>query len=254
MNRILAYALAFGFFTQLPASAQSKVMTWKVDGIERQAIVYAPAAKTANGKAPIVLAFHGHGDTADNYQGVAIHEHWAQAVVVYPQGLNSPRDGAPGWQLEKDKEGDRDLKFVDHMLRSLRLQYAVDDSRIYATGFSNGANFTYLLWAERPRVFAAYAPVAARILPSVHLTVPKPVLHVGGTADRQIAFADQKDAIEAARRANGALGKGEACGHYCTLYESKAGAPVMTVIHGAGHVYPLEASQMIAAFFKKHAL
>jgi len=239
---------------QVAALAQSKIMTWKIDGIERQAIVYGPTAKTSSGKAPLVLAFHGHGDTADNYQGVALHERWAQAVVVYPQGLNSARDGAPGWQVEKGKDADRDLKFVDQMLASLRSQYSVDDARIYATGFSNGANFTYLLWAERPRVFAALAPVAARIMPSVHLTTPKPVLHMGGTADRQIAFADQKEAIEAARRANGALDKGEACGRYCTLYESKGGAPVMTVIHPGGHVYPLETSQAIVAFFKKHTL
>ena len=30
-----------------------------------------------------------------------------------------------------------------------------------SAGFSNGANFTYLLWAERPEVFAAFAPVAS---------------------------------------------------------------------------------------------
>src|SRR5262249_11530898 len=114
--------------------------------------------------------------------------------------------------------------------------------------------FTYLLWAERPKVFAAYAPVAARILPSVHLGEPKPLLHVGGTADRQIAFADQKEAIEAARRANAATGAGTVYGTYCTFYESKTGAPVMTVIHNEGHIYPLEASQIIVDFFKKYRL
>ena len=104
------------------------------------------------------------------------------------------------------------------------------------------------------RKCSAFAPVAARILPSVHLTVPKPLLHVGGTEDRQIAFADQKEAIEAARRANGATGKGESCGQYCTRYESKDGAPVMTIIHSGGHVYPLEVAQYTVDFFKKYSL
>ena len=40
----------------------------------------------------------------------------------------------------------------------------MDETRIYATGFSNGAGFTYLLWAARPTVFAAFAPVAGRLL------------------------------------------------------------------------------------------
>ncbi|MSV36003.1 MAG: esterase [Bryobacterales bacterium] len=240
--------------TQIPALSQPKVMTWIVEGVKREAIVYAPLSKSSRAPVPVVLAFHGHGDTADNYQGVGIHENWAQAVVVYPKGLDSARDGAPGWQVEKGKDGDRDLKLVDQMLAALRKQFSVDDSRIYATGFSNGANFTYLLWAERPRVFAAYAPVAARILPSVHLTEPKPVLHVGGTADRQILFADQREAIEAAKRANGAAGKGSACGPHCTLYESSTGAPVMTVIHPGGHTYPQDTSRSIVEFFKKHSL
>ena len=239
---------------QLALFAQPRLMTWTVDGVKREAIVYAPRSKSARAKVPLVLAFHGHGDTADNYQGVAIHEDWPQAVVVYPQGLDSPRDGAPGWQLEKSKEGDRDLKFVDRMFASLHQQFSVDDSRIYATGFSNGANFTYLLWAERPDVFAAYAPVAARILPSVHLLVPRPVLHVGGSADRQIAFSDQKEAIAAAMRTNGALAKGSECGPYCTLYQSNGHAPVMTVIHPGGHIYPRGTSRQIVEFFKEQSL
>jgi polyhydroxybutyrate depolymerase len=246
---VLLWAVA-----QAAALGESKVMTWNIDGVERQAIVYSPTAKTPSGKAPLVLAFHGHGDTADNYQGVALHEHWAQAIVMYAQGLPNPRDGEPGWQVERGKEGDRDLRFVDLMLARLHQQFSVDDARIYSTGFSNGANFTYLLWAERPNVFAAFAPVAARMLPSVHLTVPKPLLHVGGTEDRQIAFADQKEAIEAARRENGATGTGESCGLHCTRYESKTGAPVITLIHNGGHVYPLEASKMIVDFFRKYSL
>ena len=239
---------------QAAAWGESKMMTWKIDGVEREAIVYAPSAKTPSGKAPLVLAFHGHGDSADNFQGVDLQQHWPQAIVVYAQGLPSTRDGLAGWQVESGKDGDRDLKLVDQMLKTLRQKFSVDDARIYSTGFSNGANFTYLLWAERPQVFAAFAPVAARILPSVHLAVAKPLLHVGGTEDRQIAFADQKEAIEAARRANGATGKGESCGQYCTRYESKDGAPVMTIIHNGGHVYPLEVAQYTVDFFKKYSL
>jgi polyhydroxybutyrate depolymerase len=251
-------AVAFAMLAALASAAfaESKMMTWKVDGVDREAIVYLPTAKTASGKAPLVFAFHGHGDDARNFQGVDLHGQWAQAIVVYPEGLPSPRDGAAGWQVEKGEDGDRDLKLVDAMLAGLRAQYRVDDTRIYSTGFSNGANFTYLLWAERPNVFAAFAPVAARIRPSVHFATPRPLFHTGGTADRQIAFADQKAAMEAARQANGATGKGESCGPQCTLYlpEGKTGAPVMTLIHNGGHVYPLEVSGMIADFFRKHPL
>ena len=66
----------------------------------------------------------------------------------------------PGPDAE-DEPAAREL--VDAALATLRKQYNVDEDRIYATGFSNGAGFTYLLWAMRPDVFAAYAPVAGRL-------------------------------------------------------------------------------------------
>ena len=108
------------------------------------------------------------------------------------------------------QDDDRDLALVDAALTSLREEFKVDEARIYSTGFSNGANFTYLLWAERPAVFAAFAPVAARLRPSVQLAQPRPIFHIAGTEDAQILYADQLSAIEAARRANGVTGKGAA--------------------------------------------
>ena len=173
--------------------------------------------------------------------------------VVYFQGLPS-RDGLPGWQIEPGDYGDRDLKLVDTALASLRAKYNVDDGRIYATGFSNGAHFTYLLWAMRPNVFAAFAPVAGRIRPSAMPKVPRPLLHIGGSRDAQVAFADQEAAMRMAVRINGVDGKGEPCGSGCTIYGGKTPAPVMTWIHPGGHEYPRGTSERIVAFFHDHTL
>lgn len=232
-------------------SAFADTMTWNVAGDKRQAIVYAPTKASPTGTAPLVLSFHGHGDDMDNFQHTDMHVAWPEAVVVYFEGLPSS-DTLRGWQTEKGQDNDRDLKLVDTALASLRQAFKVDDARIYATGFSNGANFTYLLWAERPGVFAAYAPVAARIRPSVHLTQPKPLFHIAGRADRQILFVDQQAAIEAAIRADGVAGTGVSCGNECTIYGSKTAAPVMTWIHPGGHAYPNSTSERITQFFRDH--
>ena len=149
-----------------------------------------------------------------------LHRAWPEAIVVYFQGLPSSRDGLFGWQVEKRRDDDRDLRLVDAALASLRDTFEVDNARIYATGFSNGANFTYLLWAERPAVFAAFAPVAGRLRPSVQPTRPKPILHVGGVRDGQIRFTDQQDAIATAKRVDGVDGPGVSCGGGCTLFTS----------------------------------
>ena len=139
--------------------AAAQVMRWQVDGETRDAIVYAPAS--ARGEpAPLVLSFHGFGDNMQNFQYTNLHVAWPDAIVVYFQGLER-RGGLLGWQVERGGRGDRDLRLVDVALASLRETYSVDDDRIYATGYSNGGMFAYLLWAERPDEFAAYAPVAA---------------------------------------------------------------------------------------------
>lgn len=248
--RLLLSAAMLLVFANL-AAAEHKVMTWTVDGTKRQAIVYSPSK--SSGKAPLVFSFHGHGDTALNFEGVGLQDAWPEAVVVYPQGLASPRDGAPGWQNEAGLDGDRDLKLVDQVIVELHKTFSIDDSRVYATGFSNGARFSYLLWAVRPKVFAAFGPVAGMLAPSMTLNEPKPVVHVGGQQDRTNAFALQVQSIELAKKVNGVSGKGESCGHNCVLYSGK-GAPVMTMIHNGGHIYPEGTSELIVKFFKQQRL
>ena len=247
---VIGAALTLGAHT---ASAQrAEIKAWRLNGETRRAIVYSPSAKSAGGRAPLVFSFHGHGDNMQNFQHTDLHRAWREAIVVYFQGLPSRRDGLSGWQVEKGQDDDRDLALVDAALGSLREEFKVDDARIYSTGFSNGANFTYLLWAERPGVFAAFAPVAARLRPSVEPKQPKPILHIGGTEDAQILFADQRAAIEQAKSVNGVTGKGASCGTGCTLYDSPSGAPVMTWIHPGGHEYPESTSERIAKFFREH--
>jgi len=231
------------------ASAQA-TLQWPVDGETREAIVYAPTA-AGSGPVPLVLAFHGFGDNMQNFQGVNLHRAWPEAVVVYLQGLERRR-GMPGWQVEQGSSSDRDLKLVDVALASLRDTYDIDNDRVYATGFSNGGMFAYLLWAERPDVFAAYAPVAARLRPSVRPTAPRPVLHVAGERDRQVEFADQQAAIAVAIAVNGVGEQTTPCGDGCTTYGSGTPAPVMTVIHAGGHTYPRDTSGQIVAFFQAH--
>src|SRR5260370_1318733 len=115
-------------------------------------------------------------ETCISPRGMAFENSWPEAIVVYPQGLPTPgiimdpKGERPGWQREPEQEHDRDLKFVDAILATLRKKYSVDPYRIYATGFSNGGLFTYLLLSQRPNVFAAFAPGGAVLLASVPLT------------------------------------------------------------------------------------
>ncbi len=227
--------------------ASAEVIRWQVDGETREAIVFAPAASPSGAGAPLVLSFHGYGDNVENFQHTSVHLAWPEAIVVYFQGLERGR-GLRGWQVEQG-DGNRDLRLVDVALASLRETYRVDDDRIYATGFSNGGMFTYLLWAERPGVFAAYAPVAARLRPSVRPTQPRPVFHVAGERDGVVGFSDQEAAIAIAIEVNGGSSTTR-CGAGCTVYGASTPVPVMTWIHAGAHVYPRETSERIVSFFR----
>ncbi len=230
----------------------AEVMRWQVDGETREAIVYTPAAPRGGGRVPLVLSFHGYGDNMQNFQSTNVHVAWPDAIVVYFQGLET-RGGLAGWQVERSDGVDRDLRLVDVALASLRQTYSVDADRIYATGFSNGGMFTYLLWTERPGVFAAYAPVAARLRRSVRPKQPRPLFHVAGERDRQVRFSDQEAAIEIAVEVNGVGATTTRCGDGCTIYGSDTPAPVMTWVHSGGHVYPRGTTERIVSFFRDHS-
>jgi polyhydroxybutyrate depolymerase len=238
------------------AFAQGRVMTFTVDGVKRQALVFAP--KDSKEKAPLVFAWHGHGGNMSNASNsMKIEKLWPEAIVVYPQGLptvsgGDPQGLHPGWQAEAGTNGDRDLKFFDAMLQMLRQKFSVDDERIYSMGFSNGAFFSYVLWSARPKPLAAFAICAGKLFPSDHLMEPRAVVVIAGTADLKVNFQDQQQAIQTAQQLDSATGQGQPCGQICMLYPSPNHTPVETFIHPGGHVYPPWASDPIVKFFKAH--
>jgi len=232
-------------------------LEWKIEGVTREALVFAPATAKAT-PSPVVFAFHGHGGTMKHAATTfAYQKHWPEAIAVYMQGLNTPgvltdpEGKKPGWQKTVGDQDDRDLKFFDAVLATLKKDYKVDEKRMYATGHSNGGAFTYLLWAARGDVLAAVAPSGAAARRQTNLK-PKPVLHVAGEKDPLVLFDWQKRTMDAVRQLNG-CGEGKPWGEHCTFYPSKTGTPLVTYIYPGGHTFPAEAPAIIVKFFKEHA-
>jgi len=240
-------------------------MNWTVGGVERTALVYPPSAKS-EAAVPLIFSFHGHsGNAQASANAMGLQSAWPQALVVYMQGLPTPSKLDPegkqtGWQpqpgiIERPdyNMGDRDLKFFDAVLSKMRENYKVDNRRIYATGFSNGAMFTYLLWSTRGNTFAAIAACAGMATPELKLGNPLPVLHIAGEKDTTIPLQLQEKTIERIRKHNGCSNEGTPVGAHCILYPaSRGGAPVMTLIHSGGHTVPPGTGRLIARFFGDH--
>jgi polyhydroxybutyrate depolymerase len=231
---------------------------WTIDGVVREALVAGPASTPASAPAPLVFVFHGHGGTMGHAaRTMTIHAHWPEAVVVFPQGLptpgrlTDPEGKKAGWQREAGDQGDRDLKFVDAMLVSLRAERAIDGRRIYATGHSNGGSFTYLLWAERGSVFSAFAPSAAVIARGAGKLAPRPVLHLGSPQDPLVKWAWQSRMIDHVLAVNDCGPRSpDEPGYVRYEPRGKGGASVAVFIHDGGHGYPEGAPERIVNFFR----
>lgn len=238
------------------ADAEPVSRTWTVEGTERFALIYLPREASAEA-APVVFGFHGHGGNAQNAaRSFQLQRHWPEALVVYMQGLptpgrlTDPEGQRNGWQHDLGEQQDRDLKFFDAVLQTLKTEYRIDQDRIYAMGHSNGGGFTYLLWASRPHVLAAVAVSAAGSRRVWQLS-PKPAMHIAGEHDPLVKFAVQQRVMEAVRKVNRCESTGQPWAQDCTWYSSPSGTPFVACIHAGTHKFPEEAPGLIVKFFQQ---
>jgi len=123
--------------------------------------VHIPLSYDKNRQYPTVLGFHGSSSIGFFFEAdtkMSEPRFSNDKIMVYPSALN----GSWGGPLYSSTPLIEDLRFVDDLLDWLRQDYCVDDSRIYATGMSNGGGFVGSLAcdAQIGGRFAAFAPVA----------------------------------------------------------------------------------------------
>jgi polyhydroxybutyrate depolymerase len=239
------------------ATAKGIKMNWEMEGVAREALVFAPSGLGELKVVPVIFCFHGHGGNMNasarsfNFQSL-----WPEALVVYPQGLLTkttvdPEGKKPGWQRQPGELDDRDVKFFDAMLATLQQKYPVDNRRIYACGMSNGAMFTYLLWCMRGKTLAAVAPCAGHLWPNTHPATARPALIIQGEKDPLVKYADTLKTIAEVKKLNDCSEEGKEWQFPGTvLYSSAKGDPVVTFIHPGGHIVPTGANELMVKFFQ----
>ncbi len=112
-------------------------------------IAYYEKGLLDNGPVPLVVAFHGGGDSAlhmahvSGWYRVAQRNHFL--LVCVENHLNSTATEAIA------------------LIEQLKEKYPIDEKRIYASGFSMGGIKTWDMFQEYPQVFAALAPMGATV-------------------------------------------------------------------------------------------
>jgi polyhydroxybutyrate depolymerase len=171
---------------------------------------YIPSSYDGSEAVPLLFSFHGLGSNGDEQRDLTKFDVLAEregfiavfpyATVLdpddYPEAELPPLTGANiQWNLGGDSlqyyAGIDDVGFVDDMINWFETNYNVDTGRVYSTGMSDGALFSYLLAFNVTDTFAAIAPVCGP-MPwgfGTPETNPITVILMQGTAD-PILFYD----------------------------------------------------------------
>ena len=142
---------------------------------------------------------------------------WPQAVVVYPQGLDSPTPldpsgFQPGWQFKVrrlERAGSEALRRHGRDPEAALPHRPAADLHVRLL---ERRDLSYLLWAERAKTIAAVGSVAGLLDASETLTVPRALIAVSGKQDAVSPFSVRMQSVERARQIDHATGSGVPCG------------------------------------------
>jgi polyhydroxybutyrate depolymerase len=186
--------------------------------------VYLPTSYSPDAAMPVVVFLHGGGGNGEQTQTTACSngdladEHCLHAVgeregfiTVYPNGTGgrllrevrtwNAGGGAPDFACTSGRAceaGIDDVAYLNALLDELGREFNVDVSRIYFSGFSNGAAMAHRVGCEMADRVAAIAPVSGQnqFATSADCAPSRavPVLAIHGTDDPCWTYVTSTDA------------------------------------------------------------
>lgn len=169
---------------------------------------YIPSSYDGSEPVPLLFSFHGLGSNPEDQVDLTSFDALAEQegfIAVFPEataldpeeypdcaqylpelpGANIMWNIGLNWTLQYCA-GIDDVGFVSDMVDWFDANYNIDGSRIYSTGMSNGAMFTYYVALMLPGTFAGIAPVCSPMTVNgfeFEGVPPLTVIMMMGTAD-----------------------------------------------------------------------
>jgi polyhydroxybutyrate depolymerase len=165
----------------------------------RRYLVHIPKSYDGETPVPVLMVLHGGGGSAAfayRVHGWPELSEKAGFLAVFPEAtpehpdrpislwdnLRIWNDGSG--RSEVSKRNVDDVGYLSAVLDDVQADFVVDASRIYVTGFSNGASMSFRVGVELADRFAAIAPVSGHLC----LEDPRPsralsMLYIAGLAD-----------------------------------------------------------------------
>lgn len=141
----------------------------EVAGEARKYRLFVPSSYNGNTTYPLVLNFHGTNSHPDSQVELSEFEKLAEVenfIVVSPLALYKRQTNGPiTWNVNRAK-GPDDVLFIRQLIATLKEQFSIAETRIFATGFSGGARMSSRLACDLSAIIAAIGPVAGIRYPS----------------------------------------------------------------------------------------
>jgi polyhydroxybutyrate depolymerase len=238
---------------------------------ERAYRLFVPPGYDGVGRLPLVLDLHGSGGNAAGQarnSGLETLSTTERFIVATLEGEGNR------WNVPVQDNRADDVAYVRDVIAHVGARVCIDETRVYATGFSGGGRMSSLLACQLGSHIAAIAPVSGLRFPGPCNGRPVPVLTFHGLADRQNPYDGHAagrgaewlesvpDALAGWARHNACKGDvvlDDPPGPLSTMnYQRCGGAEVRMIrIDGLGHTWTkqeVDTTGVMWQFFKTHRL
>ncbi len=166
--------------------------------VERRYLIHVPASYDKSQATPLVLFFHGGGGNMNHSArayGLKEKSDKEGFIVAFTNGDSRlPKDKFATWNAgnccgyARDSKLD-DVGYTKAVLKDIESKFAIDTTRVFATGMSNGGMMAYRLACEMADTFRAVASVTGTDgTLSCTPTRPISVLHIHAKNDDHVLF------------------------------------------------------------------
>jgi len=165
-----------------------------VGGQQRQYILHVPPGYNGSKSVPLLVDLHPlfmDGPYQRNNSGYAAIADREGFLVAYPSGTAQGAIGS-AWNIGPCCTSSNDEAFIRALVDKVKGDACVDDSRVYAAGYSMGGGMSHYLACNASDVFAAVSPAAFDLLVENEMPCqpdrPISVITFRGTADNIVPY------------------------------------------------------------------
>lgn len=184
--------------TEAGGSAGDTTIAIRSGGLEREAVLHAPPGYDGTRALPLVVVLHplllDHVQMREMVRIERFSDEGTGFLALFPNGVDKSWNAGECCGTAREQNVD-DVGFIRDLLREVARSHCVDETRVFAMGFSNGAFLAHRLACELDGAIRAIVPVAGTLgIPEGQCarTAPLPVLAFHGTEDKLVPYEGGK--------------------------------------------------------------